>query len=108
LPEEMKERLSSKNTLDFGLKIEKGIFEFGQYFCSIPTSLVIAYAFAITTSGGAKRIMMAGFDGYGADDPRSLEMQGLLLSYQSHPDALPLTSVTPSRYSLPINSIYAL
>lgn len=108
LPEEVKTSLSSKNTLDFGLKIESGIFEFGQHFCSIPTSLVIAYVFAITTSGEATRLLMAGFDGYGADDPRSLEMQSLLSLYQSNSEALPLVSVTPSRYSLPTHSIYAL
>lgn len=108
LPEEIKKLLSNKNTLDFGLKIESGIFEFGHHFCTIPTSLVIAYAFAISTSGGATRLLMAGFDGYGADDPRSLEMQSLLSFYQSNSEALPLLAVTPNKYSIPTHSIYAL
>jgi 4-hydroxy 2-oxovalerate aldolase len=53
-------------------------------------------------------MLLAGFDGYGADDPRSQEMQNLLSLYQSNPEAVPLVAVTPSRYSLPAQSIYAL
>ena len=108
LPEDVKVSLSSKQTLDFGLKVEPERFEFGQYYCSVPTSLVIAYALAIVTSGRAERVLMSGFDGYGADDPRSQEMQNLLSLYQSSPEAVPLVAVTPTRYSLPAQSIYAL
>ncbi|MDC8456137.1 aldolase catalytic domain-containing protein [Marinobacter sp. DS40M6] len=108
LPEDVKVSLSSKQTLDFGLKVEPERFEFGQYYCSVPTSLVIAYALAIVTSGRAERVLMSGFDGYGADDPRSQEMQNLLSLYQSSPEAVPLVAVTPTRYSLPVQSIYAL
>jgi 4-hydroxy 2-oxovalerate aldolase len=108
LPEDVKESLSGKDVLDFGLKVEIDRFEFGQHYCSVPTSLVIAYALAIVTSGNAKRVLMSGFDGYGADDPRSQEMQKLLSLYQSNPEAVPLVAVTPTRYSLPTQSIYAL
>ena len=108
LPEDVKASLSDKKTLDFGLKVEPEGFEFGRYYCSVPTSLVIAYALAIVTSGKAARMLLAGFDGYGADDPRSQEMQNLLSLYQSNPEAVPLVAVTPSRYSLPAQSIYAL
>lgn len=108
LPEDVKESLSGKHTLDFGLTVEMESFEFGQYFCTVPTSLVIAYALAIVTSGNATRVLMSGFDGYSADDPRSQEMQKLLSLYQSNPKALPLVAVTSTRYSLPAQSIYAL
>ena len=108
LPEDVKESLSGKDVLDFGLKVEIDRFEFGQHYCSVPTSLVIAYALAIVTSGNAKCVLMSGFDGYGADDPRSQEMQKLLSLYQSNPEAVPLVAVTPTRYSLPTQSIYAL
>jgi 4-hydroxy 2-oxovalerate aldolase len=108
LPEDVKASLSGKKTLDFGLKVEPEGFKFGRLYCSVPTSLVIAYALAIVTSGKAARVLMAGFDGYGADDPRSQEMQNLLSLYQSNPEAVPLVAVTPSRYSLPAQSIYAL
>ena len=108
LPEDVRESLASKPTLDFGLKVLPDGFEFGQYCCSIPNSLVVAYALAVVTSGKAERVLMSGFDGYGADDPRSQEMQSLLSQYQACPEAVPLVAVTPTRYTLPAQSIYAL
>jgi CMP-2-keto-3-deoxyoctulosonic acid synthetase len=41
-------------------------FEFHETHCVAPTSLVLAYALAVATSGRAARILMAGFDGYPA------------------------------------------
>lgn len=108
LPDDLKESLASKQTLDFGLKVVTEGFEFGKYYCSVPNSLVLAYALAVVTSGKADRILMSGFDGYGADDPRSHEMQTLLTSYKACPEAVPLIAVTPTRYSLTAQSIYAL
>lgn len=108
LPKDVKDSLASKNTLDFGLKISPEAFEFGQHYCSVPNSLVVAYTLAVVTSGRAERVLMSGFDGYGADDPRSQEMQSLLSHYQACPEALSLVAVTPTRYSLPAQSIYAL
>ncbi|AMQ87973.1 aldolase catalytic domain-containing protein [Marinobacter sp. LQ44] len=108
LPEDVRESLASKQTLDFGLKVLPDSFEFGQYCCSVPNSLVVAYALAVVTSGKAERVLMSGFDGYGADDPRSQEMQSLLSQYQACPEAVPLVAVTPTRYTLPAQSIYAL
>jgi 4-hydroxy 2-oxovalerate aldolase len=51
---------------------------------------------------------MAGFDGYGADDPRSGEMEGILAKYQNTEGACPLLAVTPTRYKMPLTSIYLL
>jgi 4-hydroxy 2-oxovalerate aldolase len=108
LPDDVKKSLANKEILDFGLKVLPNSFEFGQYCCSVPNSLVVAYALAVVTSGGGDRVLMSGFDGYGADDPRSQEMQSLLSQYQACPEALSLVAVTPTRYSLPARSIYAL
>jgi len=108
LPEDVRETLSDKKLLDFGLKVERGTFEFDSNCCSLPISLVIAYALAVATSGSAVRVLMAGFDGYGADDPRTSEMQALFSLYQKHPQALPLLAVTPTRYSIPVKSIYGM
>lgn len=108
LPEDIRKSLACKKTLDFGLKVLPDSFEFSQYCCSVPNSLVVAYALAVVTSGKAERVLMSGFDGYGADDPRSQEMQSVLSHYQACPEAVPLVAVTPTRYSLPSQSIYAL
>ena len=108
LPEDVKTALQGKELYDFGLSVAADTFNFNPSSCTLPTSLVIAYALAITSSGQAKRVLMAGFDGYGADDPRSVEMQKVLNLYSQHPQSVPLVAVTASRYNLPTQSIYAL
>ncbi|RMJ01774.1 4-hydroxy-2-oxovalerate aldolase [Marinobacter litoralis] len=108
LPEDVRSRLSKKKLLDFGMQVEHGRFEFDDTHCVLPVSLVIAYALAVATSGQAERVMMAGFDGFGADDPRTVEMHALLAGYQQHSAALPLLAVTPTRYSVPVQSIYGM
>ncbi|MBK1654665.1 aldolase catalytic domain-containing protein [Allochromatium vinosum] len=108
LPEDVQTALVEKDVLDFGLNIEPDIFRFERTHCTTPTSLVVAYALAVATSGQANRVLMAGFDGYGADDPRTQEMQKLLEAYISNEQALSLLSVTSTRYNLATVSIYAL
>lgn len=94
--------------LDFGLSVQPGAFYFGDDHAVAPCSLAIAYALAIASSGRAKRVLLAGFDGYSADDPRFLEMVELLELYQAKEDSAPLEAVTPTRYSIPATSIYAM
>jgi len=108
LPESVVTALAGKQLLDFGLAIADNQFRFEPTHCVLPTSLVIAYAMAIATSGRAARIFLAGFDGYGADDPRTAEMDGMLSDYQSTPGALPVLSITPTRYKMPATSVYAM
>ncbi|MDX1757948.1 MAG: aldolase catalytic domain-containing protein [Marinobacter sp.] len=108
LPADVLESLDGKEMLDFGLNVEPGRFEFGDSHCSSPTSLVVAYALAIAASGDANRVLMAGFDGYGADDPRSREMQALLDTYQATAGARELISITPTRYNLTMQSVYGM
>lgn len=52
--------------------------------------------------------MLAGFDGYGADDPRSKEMQHLFRTYRNNPLALQVEAITATRYNLKSRSVYAL
>lgn len=108
LPPDVRAALTEKEILDFGLNVQENTFVFECTHSTIPTSLVVAYALAVATSGRAKQILMAGFDGYGADDPRTREIQSLLDLYRREPLALPLLAITPTRYNLPTKSIYAL
>lgn len=108
LPEDVKSSLHDKKLYDYGIAINHGEFEFGEHFSVIPNSLVVSYALAVVTSGKANRILLAGFDGYGADDPRTKEMQELLNCYGQAPDSLPLVAVTPTKYNVSTLSIYAL
>tara|TARA_R110000851_G_scaffold135045_1_gene270436 strand:- start:23974 stop:25587 length:1614 start_codon:yes stop_codon:yes gene_type:complete len=106
LPTDVRESLASKKVLDFGLKVKVDSFSFDASHCTLPTSLVVGYALAVATSGHANRILMAGFDGYGADDPRSREMQQLLDQYQAAEGALQMTAITSTRYGLDCESVY--
>jgi 4-hydroxy 2-oxovalerate aldolase len=108
LPEFVRATLKDKTLLDFGLAVRPGAFEFAARHCVLPTSLVIAYALAIAASGGASRVGLAGFDGYGADDPRSAEVDVLLSGYQHTAGTPPLLAITPTRYKVPTGTVYAL
>lgn len=108
LPVDVQQSLNGKELLDFGLGVKPDTFEFASTYCILPNSMVIAYALAILTSGQASRILLAGFDGYGGDDPRNTEMEHLLSTYEECGKPLQLLAVTPTRYKLSSKSIYAL
>ena len=108
LPEHLRGTLEGKKLLDFGITIEPNTFGCNETHCVLPTSLVIAYALAIAVSGKASRILLAGFDGYTADDPRMFEMDKLLSIYQQTKDMPPLLAITPSRYKVPSTSVYTM
>ncbi len=108
LPADVRRSYDPERILDFGLSVESGKFSFGDMSCVVPLPLVAAYALAVASSGGADRVLMAGFDGYGADDPRSEEMQDIFGRYENAPGACPILAVTPTRYKMPLTSIYLL
>lgn len=108
LTEDLRQALAGKEVLDFGLWVEKETFEFGETSCTLPTSLVVAYALAIAASGDVSRVLMAGFDGYSADDPRTQEMRELLTLYMETPGARELLAVTPTRHELTVRSIFSM
>jgi 4-hydroxy 2-oxovalerate aldolase len=108
LPKNLQEDMSRKNVYDFGLSIDSGEFEFHEKFCKSPSSLVLAYALSIASSGKAKEIFLAGFDGYGADDPRRKEMDELFKLYDNTEGSIHVSSITPSRYEIEIKSIFSL
>jgi 4-hydroxy 2-oxovalerate aldolase len=108
LPESVLSALKDKKILDFGLEIQEDKFVFNDTHCILPMPLVIAYVLAFTTSGRAKQILLAGFDGYGADDPRTIEMDRLLDIYKKSENSLDIFSITPTKYKLPVVSVYAL
>lgn len=106
LPVEVQAALAGKEVLDFGLNVQADTFAFGHAHCTIPTSLVVAYALAVATSGKANRILMAGFDGYPGEDLRNQDTNQLLKKYQETPGITPLLCITPTRYDINCQSIY--
>lgn len=108
LPVTVREALGGKALLDFGLSVAADTFAFMPDHCVLPTALVVAYSLAVATSGGAKNILLAGFDGYAAEDPRNREMDALVKLYLGSTGALPLVAVTPTKYAIDGRSIYAM
>ena len=108
LPADLQAVLANKDLLDFGMSVQADTFEFADYYCIVPTSQVIAYTLAFVTSGKAETVLMAGFDGYGADDPRSQEMESLFECYQASQGSLRLSAITPTHYRIHTQSVYAL
>tara|TARA_Y100000389_G_scaffold205079_1_gene262800 strand:- start:14363 stop:15973 length:1611 start_codon:yes stop_codon:yes gene_type:complete len=109
LPENTKKDLKNKKEIfDFGIVINDKGFKFHQNYCEIPTSLVIGYVLAVANSGMARQIILAGFDGYNVEDPRRKEMDQILRIYRDYPESLPIMSITPTRYQVPIQSIFTL
>lgn len=106
LPKDVQQELKIKNLLDYGLSVQSNTFIFGETYCTLPTSLVIAYALAIATSGQASRILLAGFDGYSADDPRYHEAEHIFQVYQASDSHVPILAITPTLYEVPGISVY--
>ncbi|HZJ97796.1 MAG TPA: aldolase catalytic domain-containing protein, partial [Oligella sp.] len=106
LPEDVKEALRDKEVLDFGLCIQEEIFSFDDSSCVTPTSLVMAYAFAVCASGKAKNILLAGFDGYEGVDPRNEEMNRIVQLFNATVEEMNLIAITPTRYDVNKLSVY--
>ena len=108
LPDSVRSALGSTTLLDYGLNIKKDMFEFNETGCTIPKLLGIAYALSIISSGKASKVLLAGFDGYSADDPRTAEMDYVFECYRKTKGALSLQAITPTRYKIEKNSVYAI
>lgn len=108
LSKTVKKDLENKEILDFGIFINDQGFKFHKNYCGLPTSLVLAYSLAIANSGLAKKVILAGFDGYYFEDPRRKEIDQLFKNYMNTPNKLPIMSITPTRYEIPVQSIFAL
>jgi 4-hydroxy 2-oxovalerate aldolase len=110
LPKGVRDGLGATKTLfNYGLRVKEGSFEPLDTGCVLPSRLVGAYALALAVSGGASHVYLAGFDGFVSGDPRAHEMQEILDLFLAHPDAPPLTVLTPTNYrSVPVASVYGL
>ncbi len=90
------------DTLDYGLHVQDKTWKSEEKRCIIPTLMVAPYAFAACVAGGARRILLAGFDGYGIDEKQAAMMEVFDLY-----EGPPIVAVTPSSYNVTHSSIYA-
>jgi 4-hydroxy 2-oxovalerate aldolase len=108
LPNNVKQKLKKKELLDFDITIDTNGFAFNASNCTLPNLLVLSYVLAIATSGKSKKILLAGFDGYGADDPRRKEVDNVFNLYLKTKGSIDFFSITETRYEIPIKSIYGM
>lgn len=108
LPQTVQQSLKGKEVLDYGLKVEAGQLRLESMFCVLPSPLVFAYAVAIAFVGKAAKVYLAGFDGYGAGDPRTAEVDDLLKLFMSIPGMPEILSITPTGYKIKVVSLYAM
>jgi len=106
LPLEISKIFVNKEIYDYGIVIEENTFEIHNDHCVLPYSLVIAYVLAVGIRGKAKKILLAGFEGYPPGDTRMLEMGKIFSLYYKNAHAIDLFAVTPSRYNVHQESIF--
>lgn len=108
LPEALRERLADKSDIrDFGMQVQPDQFSFGATEVVTPNSLVISYVLAMCAAGKARRIYMAGFDGYGGGDPRDAEIDGILDCFKRQASKIDVLAITPTRHRIESLSVYA-
>jgi len=106
LPKIIKEKLEGIEILDYGMRIEKNTFRILENGCVLDSSLALFYAISVATMGKAKRILLAGVDGYHESDPRHHKVASMFKDYESQSDAIPIYAITPSIYPINKRSVY--
>lgn len=107
VPLSIRRHLERTQIHDYGVKLQAKCFEARSNHCVLPSSLAFGYGVAVACAGGARRILLAGFDGYSAGDPRQIEMVEVLECYARFGGAVQLVSVTPTTYPVQQSSIYS-
>ena len=109
LPEKFCQLLKGKKILDYGIGISKGYFKSFDEYCMIPNSLVLSYSLALVTGGKAKKIFLAGFDGYNSDDSRNDEINELFFQFKNSYPKSEVIAITPTKYTnIFSKSVYGL
>ncbi|MES2294544.1 MAG: aldolase catalytic domain-containing protein [Pseudomonadota bacterium] len=107
IPAAIAHQLEEVRLLDYGLFLAEDKFEIGPRGCTMPAALAAPYSMALATAAGAGRILLAGFDGYDAGDPRQSEMVHIFEAYQKLSNKVPVIALTPSTYPVQQSSVYA-
>jgi 4-hydroxy 2-oxovalerate aldolase len=100
LPQAIAQALDGLDIYDYGLSIQENTFECKEAFCTVPVFLDLAYCLAAATSGRSKRILIAGFDGFPPEEPRSGDTGHVLSMYQQVVESAPLFSLTPTIHQI--------
>lgn len=106
VPKSVSPLLDGVDVLDYGLSISEDKIVVNDTGCTLPSLLAVGYALAVAISSQAKRILLAGFDGYASGDSRQDEMVEILDLYQQMGNTIQIISVTSTTYPIAQRSIY--
>ena len=70
--------------------------------------LALAYGLSIACSGKARKIFIAGLDGWKNNDTLNNEMKSLLKSYNQSKNSVKIHSITPTIYNIDTISVFSL
>ena len=97
--------LFDKFIFNYGLNIKENKFAFYNNYSFTPNNLAFSYALSLVNIGKAKKILLAGFDGY--DDPvLQRQMISTINCYNRLKKKLEIKSITPTSYPLAIEIVH--
>ena len=101
--DQLKNKLKKIKVLNFGIGLKDGSFKFYNTCANIPKLYTVAYALSIVASGKAKKVFLAGFDGYQKNDRRLKIVDEIFQNFQKTKATPALTAITPSAYNIQKN-----
>ena len=82
---------------DYGIKLTNS-FEVRAESCSLPSNLSTGYALALCAIGRAKKIMLAGFDGYKNEDYLNYENQTVFKYFKENYSKVNIELMNKSKF----------
>lgn len=99
--------VSVNHLRDIGYRVSSGQMALERDGVVIPHPVVAGYVFAMLAAGDAKRVLLAGFDGYTEVDPRHIMMQESLDCFRTANPTTSVIAITRSTYDVPQRSMFA-
>lgn len=103
-----KDLVSANRLLNIGLTIAPGPSSAEPGLIVLPKPHVLPFGLLLLLSGGAREILLAGFDGYQESDPRRAVEQTMLHDILGQNPNRDVRAITPTEFDLPQTSVYGL
>ena len=106
LNSELKKNLNKKkNFFDYGFMIKNNTFISKKNFCIIPSLLVLPYAISFALNNGAKKIYLAGFEGYKDYTSTKIDTSKETLKIILKKHSKNIKSLTKTKYNIKFSSL---
>ena len=99
LPNIIRQKINKKNIINFELKLGDNI-QFNQNSLIIPKPLSLIYTLAYLITRGVKKVYLAGFEGFEADDPFKDETQIYINHLKKSFRKFKIISLTKTKWNL--------